>query len=276
MPTEDLNHQISQVIEEYKDLYAEHYVSVAASVILILDHFLTFGREVNLFWNRRVSGPTVLFILNRYLALIFRIGSLLVFHPFTDQFVHNSCTTLNNTTTVLHYIQPLPPAVFSAMRALALSRSRPLAMLVLVFSLVNVGFNFANPVSVFLVFNTLRMVTSFKGVGNIIISPDQTSLISQFSDPLTTILVSRFLLDLQEAHQRTVKLASEDPLHSSASDFQVGIGSLRLAADAMGSIGADLRILNESHGSEGEDDAEPKRVLPEGLSRATEDADSAE
>ncbi|KAH9919779.1 uncharacterized protein BXZ73DRAFT_21190, partial [Epithele typhae] len=51
--------------------------------ILVFDYFLTFGREVNFFWNRRVSGPTVLFILNRYLALIFQIFLFLGFHPFT-------------------------------------------------------------------------------------------------------------------------------------------------------------------------------------------------
>ncbi|KAH9913155.1 uncharacterized protein BXZ73DRAFT_107035 [Epithele typhae] len=85
MSTEDLGDQISQVIEEYQDLYTDNYVMGAAAVILIFDYLLTFGREVNFFWNRRVSGSTVLFILNRYLALIFQILSFLGFHPFSDQ-----------------------------------------------------------------------------------------------------------------------------------------------------------------------------------------------
>ncbi|KAH9897340.1 uncharacterized protein BXZ73DRAFT_85824 [Epithele typhae] len=375
MSTEDLGDQISQVIEEYQAGYTDEYVLAAASeVILIFDHLLTFGREVNFFWNRRVSGPTVLFILNRYLALILRIFSSLSLRPFTNQvstltfpcfqdvslmydvlnfielkYVYNSCTTLDNTISVLEFIQPIPPAAFSAMRALALSQSRPLAVLVLVFSIVNVGFDFGVPqyhrqsfsdptwgclvvflsiptpvlitgevlsrslliladgivifltwknarssemklktgsprtlndimlrngamyFVVFLIINTLRMATTLRGVGNIIIvTPGQDSLISAFNDPITTILVSRFLLDLQEAHQRTVKLGTDDPLHSSASEFQVGIGSLQFAVDAMGSIGADLRSLDETHTSRVEDNYEPDRVL------RTEDAENAE
>ncbi|KAH9919798.1 uncharacterized protein BXZ73DRAFT_80309 [Epithele typhae] len=336
MSTEDLGDQISQVIEEYQAGYTDEYVLAAASVILIFDHLLTFGREVNFFWNRRVSGPTVLFILNRYLALILRIFSSLSLRPFTNQvstltfpcfqdvslmydvlnfielkYVYNSCTTLDNTISVLEFIQPIPPAAFSAMRALALSQSRPLAVLVLVFSIVNVGFDFGVPqyhrqsfsdptwgcLVVFLSIPTPVLITDWFSTnvkrhhatqrshvfrcfshyqhsphGNHFerVTPGQDSLISAFNDPITTILVSRFLLDLQEAHQRTVKLGTDDPLHSSASEFQVGIGSLQFAVDAMGSIGADLRSLDETHTSRVEDNYEPDRVL------RTEDAENAE
>ncbi|KAH9919800.1 uncharacterized protein BXZ73DRAFT_104908 [Epithele typhae] len=102
---------------------------------------------------------------------------------------------------------------------------------------------------VFLLLNVLRMATTLSAT----ISPNQSSLITAFSDPyLTAILVSRFLLDLQESHQRTVKLGSDDPLHSSASDFQAGIGSLQFAVDVMGSIRADIRPLGDEDDSEEE------------------------
>ncbi|KAH9919793.1 uncharacterized protein BXZ73DRAFT_21042, partial [Epithele typhae] len=51
--------------------------------ILIFDYILTFGREVHFFWSRRLSGSTVLFILNRYLALILKTFSFLGYHKFT-------------------------------------------------------------------------------------------------------------------------------------------------------------------------------------------------
>ncbi|KAH9919757.1 uncharacterized protein BXZ73DRAFT_80274 [Epithele typhae] len=236
MSMKDLGDQVSQVIEEYQDLYSNDYVPIAAADVSLMLNMINF------------------------LEL---------------KFMYNSCTTLDNTVFVLEYMQPLPPAAFSAMRALALSQSRPLAILVLVFSIMNVGLNFgvlayrmqsfSDPifgcvvtylpiprpflVSVFLILNTLRMATTLRGI----ISPIQISLIGSFGDPLTTILVSRFLLDLQEVHQRTIKLGSDDPLHSSASDCQVGIGSLRFAVDAMGSIRADLRILDNVNGLEEDD-----------------------
>ncbi|KAH9919786.1 uncharacterized protein BXZ73DRAFT_80301 [Epithele typhae] len=236
MSTEGLGDQISQVIEEYQELYTDEYVLVAASDVSLMHNVLNF---------------------------------------IELKFVHNRCTTLGNTLRVLEYIQPLPPAAFSAMRALALSQSRPLAILVLVFSIVNVGINFgifqyrtqsfSDPTWGCLVnvlpiprplLITSRVFRCFShsehsSHGNHL---ERVSLIANFGDPLTTVLVSRFLLDLQEAHQRTIKLGSDDPLHSSAaSESQVGIGSLRFAVDAMGSIGADLRILDEVNASEEEE-----------------------
>ena len=47
--------------------------------------------------------------------------------------------------------------------------------------------------------------------------------------------MNRFLLDLQEASQRDVKLASDDPLHSSRTSF----GSLNFAR-VMGSMGETI------------------------------------
>ncbi|KAI0712727.1 hypothetical protein C8T65DRAFT_646740 [Cerioporus squamosus] len=41
------------------------------------------------------------------------------------------------------------------------------------------------------------------------------SYLSVFTSPVTAILVSRFLLELQEANQTVVRLDPDDPLHSS-------------------------------------------------------------
>ncbi len=38
---------------------------------------------------------------------------------------------------------------------------------------------------------------------------------------ITAVLISRFLLDLQEANQRVVRLDCDDPLHSSRSPYDV-------------------------------------------------------
>ncbi|KAI0699043.1 hypothetical protein C8T65DRAFT_832088 [Cerioporus squamosus] len=65
------------------------------------------------------------------------------------------------------------------------------------------------------------------------------SHISTFTDPLMAILVTRFLLDLQEANQRDVKLDSDDPLHFTESEGRRS-GSLNFARVA-GSIAATIR-----------------------------------
>ncbi|RPD82079.1 hypothetical protein L226DRAFT_15636 [Lentinus tigrinus ALCF2SS1-7] len=60
---------------------------------------------------------------------------------------------------------------------------------------------------------------------------DGISNITDFTDPLTAILISRFLLDLQEANQRTVRLDADEALSTVDS-----LGSLSFVARTMGSL----------------------------------------
>jgi len=47
-------------------LNAVKYFQVAAFVVLIYDHALTFGEEVEQIWKENLNGASVLFLLNRY------------------------------------------------------------------------------------------------------------------------------------------------------------------------------------------------------------------
>ena len=76
---------------------------------------------------------------------------------------------------------------------------------------------------------------------------------------ITAILVSRFLLDLQAASERSLKLARDDPLYSSrmgdSEDNGQGVGSLVFAGfDVVGSLGASL--APSEHASDGMEDEE--------------------
>ena len=76
---------------------------------------------------------------------------------------------------------------------------------------------------------------------------------------MAAILVSRFLLDLQAANQKSLKLARDDPLYSSrigdSEDNGQGVGSLVFAGfDVVGSLGASL--APSEHASDGVDDEE--------------------
>ena len=76
---------------------------------------------------------------------------------------------------------------------------------------------------------------------------------------MTSILVSRFLLDLQAASQKSLKVALDDPLYSSrmgdSEDNERGVDSLVFAGfDVVGSLGAAL--APSEHGSDGMTDGE--------------------
>ncbi|RDX49072.1 hypothetical protein OH76DRAFT_1483313 [Lentinus brumalis] len=67
--------------------------------------------------------------------------------------------------------------------------------------------------AILFVLNTLHLVLSATAVADV--ATTNASLITQFTAPLTAILISRFLLELQEANQTVVKLDADNPLHSS-------------------------------------------------------------
>ncbi|TFK22817.1 hypothetical protein FA15DRAFT_557972, partial [Coprinopsis marcescibilis] len=59
---------------------AAKYFQIAAFVMLIYDHALTFGQEVERVWKQQFSGVTLLFLLNRYLTPLQFIIIIEAFH----------------------------------------------------------------------------------------------------------------------------------------------------------------------------------------------------
>ena len=51
---------------------------------MLFDHALTFGSEVNLFWRGRRTGASLIFLLNRYLALANFIIAMCEYAPHTQ------------------------------------------------------------------------------------------------------------------------------------------------------------------------------------------------
>ncbi|ESK87224.1 hypothetical protein Moror_5812 [Moniliophthora roreri MCA 2997] len=52
------------------NIQASRYVSAAGVVILLYDHLLTFGDEVELIWQAEWKFPKFLFLLIRYIVVI--------------------------------------------------------------------------------------------------------------------------------------------------------------------------------------------------------------
>ncbi|KAJ3504644.1 hypothetical protein NLJ89_g7831 [Agrocybe chaxingu] len=62
-------------------LLAGKYFQLAAFVMLIYDHFLTFPQEIERIWTTRFSGATFLFLLNRYIT---PLQFIIIIHAFHD------------------------------------------------------------------------------------------------------------------------------------------------------------------------------------------------
>ncbi|KAI0722599.1 hypothetical protein C8Q76DRAFT_782821 [Earliella scabrosa] len=134
------------------------YINIAVGALLAYEYIVTLDREVNLFWTQKITMASVLFIANRYIALFVNLMYLpydVTLQASTIIFIRleqlsplllpnrvltvrrrSSCKVNSYISTIMQYSQYIPWAVFSAMRAFALSsRTWPLALGVFVLSL---------------------------------------------------------------------------------------------------------------------------------------------
>ncbi|TFK84026.1 hypothetical protein K466DRAFT_589248 [Polyporus arcularius HHB13444] len=293
----------AQIVAFFGTLRTGSYVSTVPISLLIYDYVVTFDLEAELFWTRTFTGASLLFLSNRYIAIVLELFAMAeLSFTLTD----GSCNGLSKTASIMQDVRFLPWAAFAAMRGFALTKSRAAAAVIFTLSIAPLVVNLAQfaigmtgiaepivgcvssrnstpqedlifPIvsrGGLIIADFILVVATWRTLGAASIRPSMTkmsqgslaaimlwngllyfvvlfmlnvlhltftltstfgvslSFITEFTEPLTTILITRFLLDLQEANRRDVKLDSDDPLH-----FSGGSAGTLSFARAMGSIG---------------------------------------
>ncbi|RDX46396.1 hypothetical protein OH76DRAFT_1420278 [Lentinus brumalis] len=235
------------LVAAYPHVIEEQLTYAAMGALIVYDQLLTFDREVRLVWRRKVTGATVLFLLNRYFLLarflvIFGAygissqegcvqsvlaGEVLQTAPYliwAAIVFFTSCMPLATNTyvyTITTTNSFIPP--FNCVTSPNISEDLYLALLLLTRSSVIIGDMIVLGVSwyktystwrvaksaaikasfaatilrdgtiyflMFLTINILHLVFSLKGLF--------TDSIVIFQDPIISILVSRFILNLRD------------------------------------------------------------------------------
>ncbi|TFY81595.1 hypothetical protein EWM64_g2409, partial [Hericium alpestre] len=57
------------VVSSLTDLYYSRYTALSWGIIIVFDHLITVGQEVELVWKERFTLASALFFVNRYYAL---------------------------------------------------------------------------------------------------------------------------------------------------------------------------------------------------------------
>ncbi|KAM5530760.1 hypothetical protein V8D89_015567 [Ganoderma adspersum] len=120
-----------------------NYCNTSALALLVYDYILLLDKEIELFWKRKVTGASLLFLFNRYLPIIAYIIRPAKMIPMSC----SPCSTsiISITSQTLTFSQYLPWAAFSALRAFALCKrpyNWPIAALVFTLSCVSIVTNF--------------------------------------------------------------------------------------------------------------------------------------
>ncbi|EMD39713.1 hypothetical protein CERSUDRAFT_81089 [Gelatoporia subvermispora B] len=115
-------------------------LQVAAAALVLYDHLITFGREVNFIWGRKFNSVTLLFHLNRWSIFLFSILNVAIdFQPLASIPSCRALNTLNDATEIMLYILW---AAFSTIRIYAMSGGNwLLSLLVCTLSIVPAGTN---------------------------------------------------------------------------------------------------------------------------------------
>ncbi|KAI0722609.1 hypothetical protein C8Q76DRAFT_782827 [Earliella scabrosa] len=256
MSAESLN---AQIIADYDSFQVGSYMNVATGALYAFEYVVTFDREVNLFWKRKITMASVLFIANRYLALVTRFMGFP--YPIEDQNAPNTSHGLVRSFAILHpwdmsiswklvlraALSQNNQETFKMRFIVARSTAMAADLLVLAitwkatFKASREGIRalggqrtslstvlFKNGVIYFmtlLIINILHLSFTLLSIGssNLVISGNASSMIF-FVEPLTAILVSRFLIDLQEANNAMLDQGSLASMGSLA--FNRFVGSL--------------------------------------------------
>ncbi|TBU28233.1 hypothetical protein BD311DRAFT_807062 [Dichomitus squalens] len=194
-------------------LFFSNSCSYAANAFLAFDYILTFDDEVMLFWRgHQRSGATVLFLLNRYITLASQI-----------------------VNTV-----PIPSSVKTAKLSLRSLGKKTFAGILLLDGTIYF--------LALLILSVLQMTFTLTGVAengtNSI-----TSAIVLFEEPLTAILTSRFLIDLQKAQRKLAGSSQSISLGEVAFRPQTSTNMSRF----VGSLGAQLSFHEDDEQDQGGD-----------------------
>ncbi|TFK85763.1 hypothetical protein K466DRAFT_600885 [Polyporus arcularius HHB13444] len=241
----DVAAEIADIIDSFDGLYRQGYCELAASALFLYDTVITFDREVACFWTaKRMGASRLLYFANKWLSIAVYVMLLSQFSYFSSDVVHYGyqfggfyfppfgCLGSDNLPSssnikrafwvAIVFISRVPLIVadmlliyitwtkLSSKDALrGIGQSKRLSLSDILFRSGTIYF------VVLFILNLLHLVLSATSrAGN-----GYESYVTEFTAPFTAILVSRFLLGLQEANQMVVRLDPDDPLHSSRNPY---------------------------------------------------------
>ncbi|TFK78432.1 hypothetical protein K466DRAFT_614166 [Polyporus arcularius HHB13444] len=213
-------------------------------VLFIYDTFLTFDQEVAYFWTiKRISGAALLFFANKWISMIVYVISLVDFASFPsdkvrygyqesgENFPPFGCLETENTTAALNLRFGIFITIISRVPLIAadiiliyitwttlrgsatltdIHKSKRLTLSDVLFRGGTIYF------VILFIMNVLHLTFSATAVSiNLSCISYLSFTHTTYIHRITSILISRFLLELQEANHTVVKLDTDNPLHSS-------------------------------------------------------------
>ncbi|RPD57194.1 hypothetical protein L227DRAFT_613812 [Lentinus tigrinus ALCF2SS1-6] len=212
---------------EYASLLLSDYSVIAATVVFLYECLITFGDEVNLFWSRPFTGATVLFVSNRAIIVWTHIFAMFASYiPLSLQYLQSVDSGLCEVTIASRTCLISTDALLVLVTWWKLSRGSLVHRRKgsFVYVLLRDGtIYFIALLALNALHLTLTLLSHVQALQSV-------SVVTLFTEPLTGILVGRFLLNLQSANRKALDIDSSIKSGSGSGSeslvFERVIGSL--------------------------------------------------
>ncbi|KAH9840564.1 uncharacterized protein C8Q71DRAFT_740046 [Rhodofomes roseus] len=126
----------AQEIAFLQATYLNNYCQLSITALVIFEHVITISKETHLLHTRKYSGAVLLFLLNRYLLLLFGAENLIYVFSWDTRM---GCEAMSVLYDVLQLMLYALTAAFAALRVYAINGQRAMvAIIVLVLGLAPV------------------------------------------------------------------------------------------------------------------------------------------
>ncbi|TBU22101.1 hypothetical protein BD311DRAFT_770977 [Dichomitus squalens] len=139
------NSELVDIISSYYWSSFVNYGLIAIAVMVLYDWVISLPREMELFINTDARPLSAcLYFANKYTNIVSQVVSMLAYAPLSTE----SCARIQVATDLSMYLARVAPALFTGLRAFALSQSWELSIVAFTFSflpfvtgLVNLGYH---------------------------------------------------------------------------------------------------------------------------------------
>ncbi|TBU34156.1 hypothetical protein BD311DRAFT_344685 [Dichomitus squalens] len=135
--------QTDMTIAQFASYLRENYCFLAGAVLFIYDSVIMTGEEIRCFWGRKVTGASVLFWLNKYIAMLYFVWILATYLGLPNKV----CDPTSKGAGVVEISLYIVLAAFTGIRVHALRGCFLLSLVTFLLSAVPAGMNFASPSS---------------------------------------------------------------------------------------------------------------------------------
>ncbi|KAH9948733.1 hypothetical protein B0H21DRAFT_820668 [Amylocystis lapponica] len=196
----DNDSEVAEIIYNVQISIIDNYCMIAAATLIIFEYFATICHEIELVWYRKITGATILFLLNRWFNIGVAVGLVIL--------IPNYSTQPSNEVMIITRIKKDADRVnMKASLVTLLLRDGTLYFVLL------------------LILNILHMTLYLTNVFFDMI---------YFVGPISSIIISRFLLNLRQVYQ------TDDSDDARPSFVRSNVSDICFAAAIVGNLGAPL------------------------------------